>query len=147
MYYQQNNLFDLYKQQVSQYHYNMMQTHKKVLFCVVTKLSKYLGGWVWADWIQGCTSKTLVPEVFKFPISYSALNVEHILWTGRLHRCPPMLLLFTQPYQHQTLKALEMPVLSVYYIYTPRRGWGVTGGYLYNLYIYIGVWAENSNNW
>ena len=34
------------------------------------------------------TTKALVVEVFMFPISFSALNVEQILWTGLLHRGP-----------------------------------------------------------
>ena len=43
------------------------------------------------DWIQGYTSIALVAEVFMFPISFSPLIMEQILWNGRLHRCPDLL--------------------------------------------------------
>ena len=44
-----------------------------------------------ADWIQGYTSIPLVAEVFMFLISFYSLIMEPILWNGRLHRFPDLL--------------------------------------------------------
>ena len=47
-----------------------------------------IGGTRFTGSQQGCISKTLVVEVFRFPIPFSALNMEQILWTGHLHMGP-----------------------------------------------------------
>ena len=43
------------------------------------------------DWIQGYTNIALAAEVFMFPISFSPLIMKQILWNGRLHRWPDLL--------------------------------------------------------
>ena len=61
---------------------------EKVDFGFETKLGQI--GPTPTDWIQGYTSVALVAKVFMFPISFSALIMEQILWNGCLHRCPDL---------------------------------------------------------
>ena len=42
------------------------------------------------DWIHGYTSIALMAKVFMFTISFSP-PIEQILWNGRLHRGPDLL--------------------------------------------------------